>query len=203
MRLEWTILVDTREQKPLPFPAYLPIFDPASSPASPRLTTVRLLTKKQKLDTGDYCLESHPTIGIIERKADLSELHGNLCTKDGLARFFAELHRLRGFRNPCLLLESTDPAGRRGVPIPGFTPSAVRDLLLINCVSRGLPLYTFNVSTSAHRVKCAEWAASFLIMSAICSEIQNGQDSLAVPPSARPLPDPERVRSEGPITKEP
>src|SRR5258708_40041853 len=79
---EPTIIIDTREQEPLPFS--------------------RLKTVSGSLLTGDYSISGLESLFSVERKsiADLA----NCCTGEQRQRFERELHRLRGFRFKRLLI---------------------------------------------------------------------------------------------------
>jgi hypothetical protein len=77
---EYTILVDEREKRPLPFPSHLVLWDPSSLPTSPRAVSVRLLTRSARLLSADYCLDEPSPLLLVERKGSYRELAGNLCT---------------------------------------------------------------------------------------------------------------------------
>jgi len=95
---EFTILVDTREQKPLTFPATFQV-----APA----TTCVLKTKKQKLDFGDYALEGFETLAAVERKGSIQELLKNFTDPDDGKRQGRALSRLvNGTRFPIFLVET-------------------------------------------------------------------------------------------------
>lgn len=181
-RTSWTILIDKREKKPLPFPDHLVVMDHRSSADDPRLTTVILKTKYETLETGDYVLEGYEKAGVVERKKDLVELHGNLCSATGRARFLRELERFRSFSSPALLLE-TSHGEKAPVAFENYRPTAVRDLLLMLCVSRSIPLMTFNATSLTARRNSAEWAASFLIQAAICFDVRSKTPSVQEKPS--------------------
>jgi ERCC4-type nuclease len=166
MRTSWTIIVDTREKRPLPFPDHLVVMDHRSPADDPKLTTVSLNLKHDTLRTGDYVLEGFEKAGVIERKKDLLELNGNLCSGTGRVRFLKELDRFKDFASPAILLEVSAPV-KAPSNFQNFKPSAVRDMLLMVCVSRNIPLMTFNATSSSGRRMSAEWAASFLIQAAI------------------------------------
>lgn len=105
---EWTVLVDTREKKPLVFPSYMPLASATkrSSALSVKLDTVRIHTNKVRLPTGDYTLAGHQEITLIERKGSLRELIGCCLTRQGLRRFESQLSRLvEATKYPTLLLE--------------------------------------------------------------------------------------------------
>jgi len=76
------VVIDTREQMPLPF--------------------ARLAWERGTLVSGDYSFRGGEELFAIERKTvpDLA----TCCTGDSRERFFRELHRLRGFRFKRLLL---------------------------------------------------------------------------------------------------
>ena len=77
----FTIIVDTREQKPWQFNEYA--------------TAVR------KLDTGDYSVEGLENILCIERKRSVSEIANNITE----SRFKDVLSRMSKYRFPFILLE--------------------------------------------------------------------------------------------------
>jgi ERCC4-type nuclease len=76
------VVIDTREQMPLPF--------------------ARLDWERGTLASGDYSFRGGEELFAIERKTvpDLAAC----CTGDNRERFFRELHRLRGFRFKRLLI---------------------------------------------------------------------------------------------------
>ncbi len=76
------VVIDTREQTPLPF--------------------ARLATVQDTLQTGDYSFRGGERIFAVERKS-IADLVG-CCAGDNRDRFFRELHRLRGFRFKRLLV---------------------------------------------------------------------------------------------------
>jgi len=77
----FTIIVDTREQKPWTFNNYT--------------------VANKKLDTGDYSIEGLEKIFTIERKRSVSEIANNISEK----RFYDELDRMRDFKHKFILLE--------------------------------------------------------------------------------------------------
>lgn len=77
----FTIIVDTREQKPWEFTEHT--------------TAVR------KLDTGDYSVEGLENILCIERKRNVSEIANNITE----SRFKDVLSRMSKYRFPFILLE--------------------------------------------------------------------------------------------------
>ena len=78
---DFTIIVDTREQKPWLFEDHI--------------------VANKKLDTGDYSLEGFEHLFTIERKRSVSEIAGNISER----RFDNELDRMRDFKHKFILLE--------------------------------------------------------------------------------------------------
>ena len=95
---EFTILIDSREQKPLAFPNILRI--------SPD-TTCRLSTRIAKLDGGDYAVEGYEQIVGVERKGSIHEILRNFTDPNDAKRQGRALSRFTsGTRFPILLLET-------------------------------------------------------------------------------------------------
>lgn len=78
---DYTVIIDTREQKPWEFSDFS--------------TTVA------KLDTGDYSIEGLEDLLCIERKRSISEIANNITEK----RFKDVLSRMSKYRFPFILLE--------------------------------------------------------------------------------------------------
>lgn len=97
-----TLIIDTREQAPLPFQ---------------RLTTIR-----GTLATGDYSFAGGQELFAVERKT-LSDLIG--CCTASRERFERELHRLRGYRFKRLLIVGTRQEIERGEYRSNIRPAAV------------------------------------------------------------------------------
>ena len=79
--LNFTIIIDTREQTPWTFDNYV--------------------TASKKLDTGDYSILGMEDIFTIERKKSVSEVANNISE----SRFDKELIRLKNYKHKFLLLE--------------------------------------------------------------------------------------------------
>lgn len=77
----FTIIIDTREQKPWDFPEHT--------------------ISSKKLDTGDYSIEGLESILCIERKRSVSEIANNITE----SRFKDVLSRMSKYRFPFILLE--------------------------------------------------------------------------------------------------
>jgi len=59
----------------------------------------------KKLNAGDYALDGDESGVVIERKASLAELYGNLSTQSKKARFYRELDLLTHCRSAIILCE--------------------------------------------------------------------------------------------------
>lgn len=78
---DFTIIVDTREQKPWTFP--------------------HQATASHKLDTGDYSIEGYESVLAIERKRNVAEVANNITEK----RFKDVVDRLSKIKHSFILLE--------------------------------------------------------------------------------------------------
>jgi len=165
---ELTILVDSREKKPLPFPEHLPSLRSDVPALSRSSRTFRLKTEKRTLVTGDYALKGYEVACLIERKGSLAEVAGNCLTADGRRKFTAAMDRLKdACFYPYLLLEGNlldtlNPT--KDLPDPWNAIDSLHRILLERKV--GLILLP-NTSMSARRA-VAEWAARLLVNAALC-----------------------------------
>ena len=82
---DFTIIIDTREQTPFAFKPDIP-------------------TVSGSLETGDYSIQGMQDLITVERKS-LSDIVG--CCGKGRDRFKRELHRMRGFKAKCVIIEAT------------------------------------------------------------------------------------------------
>jgi len=124
-----TILIDTREKLPLLFPKTIALGD--------RL--VDLKTRRVRLSTGDYQLDSTREEGVVvERKRNLEELASNF-TRDW-HRFRRALDRLAECACPIILLEGSPSAYLR--PTKKFPrPDLIVDKLLLALSIRRIHLW--------------------------------------------------------------
>jgi ERCC4-type nuclease len=113
-----TILIDTREQRPLDFGA----------------RPVRLAT----LRTGDYSIDSLVDSVAIERKS-LPDLYG--CVGWSRERFERELARLMALRYGAVVIEGTLAEVLGGVPYSRVQPNAVFGSLIAWSVHYRLPIF--------------------------------------------------------------
>lgn len=155
-----TVLIDSREKKPLTFPAHLVVLDRARLPTAGRSRTITVRTQSQTMKTGDYRLVGGSS--AIERKGSFEEIAGNCLTVDGRRRFIDCCRRLRAeCSDACLLFEGQVGAFevRGGLPHPGVATDALLDIIGVF----GLPLILMPLNTVAQRRAAGEWALRWLI----------------------------------------
>jgi DNA excision repair protein ERCC-4 len=129
------IIVDTREQTPLPF--------------------ARLASERGTLTTGDYSFRGGEEVFAVERKsiADLVAC----CVGENRERFFRELHRLRGFRFKRLLIVGTRDEIEAGQYRSAITPRAV--VATLNVIEARFEVPVVFAATSADAGELIEtWA---------------------------------------------
>lgn len=154
---DYTITIDTREQKPPPFPSTLRI---VTTPApSLRTSRARIFTHRDSLTTADYALLGHEDRALIERKGSLREIASNTLTRDR-PRFIRSLDRLAtACLYPYLLLEAS-PTAIVAEHEPPF------DSLLHLLVERRISLLLLPSSTQAQRLSLGRILARLLIAGA-------------------------------------
>jgi len=171
MQREITLLVDDREKKPLPFPSTLVFLDPSKSPTDKVSTTIRLVTEKTRLETADYLVKGDPTVGGIERKGSISEIAQNCLTFNGRRKFTDCLKRLKDtFKHPLLFFEGDiHKIQTAKIHIPGkpFNPGIAVDALIRITLEYNIPMHTMPCTTIGQRRATGEWAARFLINTAL------------------------------------
>ena len=167
MKKEWTIIQDTREKKPLKFPANLKVLDDNFPPCKQRMVTVRLHTVEEKLEAGDYLLRGHEGDTIIERKGSLREIAKNCLNEKDRVRFIKALVKLKdACTNPVLMLEGTPLLMERpcqNVP----NPACATDALMRLMKEYKIEFILLPGTTYSHRRACANWVARMLINGAI------------------------------------
>ena len=99
-----TVEVDTRERKPVKFPAAIKIVHPEDS--AKRLL-VRVTTRRVKLPYGDYRLAEYPECCVIERKAGQRELFKNIFNPRDSVRQAKSFRKLSGCEYPYVMIELT------------------------------------------------------------------------------------------------
>ena len=141
-----TIVIDTREQEPLPFE---------------RLPTVRA-----GLRAGDYSFLGGEEYFAVERKsiADLV----SCCVNSNRERFEWELHRLRGFHFRRLLVVGAREDIEQGLYRSNITPKAVLATLSAFEVRHGIPVVFLPAPAPAGRQieSWAYWCAREIVVQA-------------------------------------
>ena len=167
MKTEWIIIQDTREKKPLKFPANLKVLNDNFPPHKQRIVTIRLHTLQEKLEAGDYLLQGHESNTIIERKGSLREIAKNCLNEKDRVRFIKSLQKLRdACDHPILMLEGTPLQMEK--PCPNVVcPGAAVDALMRLIREYNTELILLPGKTYSHRRACANWVARLLIAGAI------------------------------------
>ena len=167
MDRDFTLIIDTREKKPLIFPANIRVLSPAHPPHQVKTNLIRVHSKREKLETGDYLLRGYETCTMIERKGSLREVATNCLNRNDRKRFIACLERMKeACTEPLLLLEGTPLETLRKsnhVPEPGAAVDALMRLL----TEYEIKLLLLPTSSSSQRRATGEWAARLLINGAI------------------------------------
>jgi ERCC4-type nuclease len=135
---EPVIVVDTREQTPLPFS--------------------KLATVPGTLMTGDYSILGLESLFAIERKS-VSDLVG-CCMGENRPRLERELHRLRGFRFKRLLIVGTEAQILQGDYCSNIKPQAVLGTLGAFEARYDLPV-VFKPSPELAAAQIERWAFYF------------------------------------------
>lgn len=202
MMTTYTIYVDAREKKPLPFPATLQLTDMSRPSFASRLDTVALKTQTKTLKTADYLLGptsvDHPlgfgaaysseSVVAIETKRSLSEIAGNVLPSHGRKLFVDCLRRLSSFPRALLLVEG-GLSTLYSNPLPGtsFSPICARDHLISLCFQYGVHLHMLDGTTPASRLRNADYVARLLILGGVprCPPSADSHPELS---STRPTP---------------
>ena len=167
MKKEWTIIQDTREKKPLKFPANLKVLDDKYPPHKQRITTIRIHTLVEKLEAGDYLLQGYEGNTIIERKGSLCEIAKNCLNEKDRVRFIKALVKLKNAcEHPILMLEGTPLQMEKpckNVPNPACAVDGLMRLIR----EYDIELILLPGKTYSHRRACANWVARLLIAGAI------------------------------------
>jgi len=162
-----TIYVDTREQTPLQFPAYLPILDPNKPAPDRKSTTIKVSTISTKLETGDYALRGYESQCLIERKGSIREVAKNCLDATDRKRFIKALDRLKSAcLHPYLMLEGSllDMTQDRNVPDWWNAIDALHRLLF----ERNIGLLLLPNTGLAQRKLVGEWVARLLVNASLC-----------------------------------
>lgn len=100
-----TVLIDTREKRPILFPSTIKIAHPERIYIE---LPINVETKKSKLSFGDYALEGHESVCVFERKASQLEIYKNLNEHHDRIRQAKAFRRLTSSCDfPYLLVEAS------------------------------------------------------------------------------------------------
>ena len=142
MKKEWTIIQDTRERKPLKFPANLKMLDDR--------------------------FPAHNT--IIERKGSLREIAKNCLNEKDRVRFIKALVKLKdACEHPILMLEGTPLEMERPCPNVPYPACAIDGLMRLIREYK-IELLLLPGTTYSHKRACATWVARLLITGAITND---------------------------------
>lgn len=164
MPVSKTIIVDTREQEPLPFPPYLRIVTGAGI-----AQTVMLKIEKKALSTGDYTTPSG--LCLIERKSGGRELWDCVCGNRRKAFMGpgGQLERLASAWVPILLVEQSYPTLLRANEHVR-EPHKMLSLLFQTCARlRVAPMFVSGYATR-DRVGVGEMVARILLSAEGCND---------------------------------
>ena len=170
--LSITILVDSREKTPLPFPSSIETVDFSHLPEKQVLRRVSLVTKRQTLETADYLLADEPgnvySSGksvIVETKRSLSEIAGNVLDPHKRRNFISLLSRMRTHPHALLVVEGGLSTLYSSAPPPAsFTPISARDHFLSLCLRHGVHPYLVDGGGLEARRRAADFVARLLIL---------------------------------------
>ena len=154
------IVVDTREQRPLPF--------------------ARMRTQTATLPVGDYSILGAETLFAVERKsvADLV----SCCMGENRERFERELHRLRGYGFKRLLIVGTEDEIQAGRYRSAITPKAVMATLGAFETRYDLPVvFQFNPGAAAQIERYAYWFAREHLLTANSLLRSSGKETSTQP----------------------
>lgn len=164
MQRSFTVLIDTREQNPLPLPSTLLVLNPNRLPSDQTSLGISLTHTPFTLKTGDYALAGHETTCVIERKGSIFEVAQN-CLSGDRDRFVRSLVRLRDtIKYPYLLLEGC-PAHllMRDPCQSGFQPNLALDSLIrLLSEYRVAPLF-MPTGSLGNRRAMGEWVCRLLV----------------------------------------
>ena len=159
----WILISDTREQVPLTFPQHLVMLDPRRPPTLKKRMTVRVHVIEKALDAGDYALEGHKDLVVVERKGSLREVAFNCLNPADRSRFLAALGRLsESCRYPVLFLEGNPAVIQRQIDTDLDMACAV-DALQRVLRGYGVEFLLYSTTTDAARKAAGQWIARLLI----------------------------------------
>lgn len=177
MSRKFNIIVDTREQHPLPIPDVLdPFLDPNSFPTDPKGVRVIIEKQRRALEAADYVLadeagtlytsEASRGAAIIERKASIDELSDNVFAPHRRPSFIRLLTRMREkWSDPVLFIEgglSTVSRGSRKHPT-GLVIDGLQRLSL----EYKVPIQLIDGRGHSQRLFAGEWVLRYLLNASV------------------------------------
>ena len=156
-----TVLVDSREQFPLLFPATV-VWFPTRGRNPCHL--MHVTTKVKRMDTADYALEGYEGTCMIERKGAQSELATNLCSKDYKRSHAAFVRLAKETKHPYIVLEET-VAGMFPMQCPSRpNPDRVVDAFIHEVCALKIPLiFAGRARTPGHRRKLGHFMLKIML----------------------------------------
>lgn len=155
----YTIIVDTREKRPLPFPPFIVMKKAASKGEA--TTTVAIKTVREKLESGDYRARGTRDYYYcgVETKRGLGEMYQNLFTDDR-PRFLRSLEALSWeYTTSIVLIENT--LSQLLKPTKDYPePFVILDEMMRVCNKQGVHLL---LAPASKRLLTGEFVARLLI----------------------------------------
>jgi hypothetical protein len=181
MHTEYTINIDKREGKPLPFPDHICVLaDGATAPAH---HYVRIHAQAKSSRTGDYVVDGHADRCIVECKRALREVAANCLTKEGRRKFTAELQRLISeCAHPYVLLEGSISKLLREPAHNNIPPEVSLDALTRILLEYGIPLLLVERSTP-HQSRAVGILVAHLLVNGVISPCLNLRQTMSKPPA--------------------
>ena len=155
------VWVDSREVKPLRFPASVRIGQ----------RTYQIKTTVRRMETADYCNAEHPTDILVERKNGVEEIGGNLLIPAKLKNFEKQLVRMRdGCSRPFLAYECNPNAFLKPVRLRNGKETHGRVILqrlFEACLDHGVSPVALPYSGASAKLHAGEFVARLLLASPI------------------------------------
>lgn len=165
-----TLLVDSREKKPLSFPKTFTWTDPWW-----KRKTMRIVQKDVKLSEGDYAIEGHENLVLIERKGSIRELRDNLFAGDAPRAKKAFKRLADACKYPYLLLDFSLSSATQATREVEF-PDAIRDFFYREMATYGIRLLWLpQLYTTVGRRKVGEEVLRVLWGHIVANEILGGK----------------------------
>lgn len=166
----YTVLIDAREKRPLPFPATLTTARLNANPTKAQTEVVRIEARKETLETADYLLEGgggvcyalgdSPRVAV-ETKRSLDEIASQTLNDRTRARLARAFDRMAEFPHiPVLVYEEPRAASNR---LSDAQRVVAEDTLLRMLLERRIPYILQSGHTTEQRRRTAERVLRLLI----------------------------------------